>query len=99
MLFLIVCVFTFCSKLLFADANFNITRLVIGTLSCRDQLRPSVVVLFVYLLNHSKKLKNPQSTSSRVFFIVVRKQFLLFIIFSLNIYITPFFLTFLFLMI
>ena len=62
--FLFVCY----SELLFADANFNITRSVIRTLGCGDELDHGVVDLFTYLLNHYEKLKDPQSLSSRFFF-------------------------------
>ena len=55
-------------ELLFADANLNIIRYVIRTVVCGDELHPGVVDLFAYLLNHSEKLKDPQSLSSRFCF-------------------------------
>ncbi|KAJ8420239.1 hypothetical protein Cgig2_010779 [Carnegiea gigantea] len=46
------------------DVNFNITRSVTRTLGYRDELDHGVVDLFAYFLNHSEKLKDPQSQSS-----------------------------------
>ena len=60
--------FSFCSELLFTSANFNITRSVMRTLGCGDQVHHNVVYLFVYLLNHLEKLKDPQSALSRFYF-------------------------------
>ncbi|KAJ8424881.1 hypothetical protein Cgig2_017973 [Carnegiea gigantea] len=53
-------------ELLFAYANFNITRFVIRTLACVEEFHPALVDLFAYLVNHSEKLKDRQSLSSSI---------------------------------
>lgn len=62
-----VCIFSFYSELIFTDANFNITRSVFRTFGCGDQLHPSLVDIFVNLLNYLKKLKDPRPSSSGFF--------------------------------